>query len=152
LVIDTCTFPWVFDENARNHHRFIPILKWLMAGRGKIIFGGSKYKKELRGTAFKGILIEFERRGKLVRVPDGQVDKLSEELKNRVPDWDFDDEHLVALVSIMGCCAVCTDDKRAVPYLKRRDLYPPGIKPPKIYRYANHGALCRNEHIVPFCR
>jgi len=152
LVIDTCAFPCVFDENSAEHARFAPIVEWLTVGRGKIIFGGSKYKDEIRGSVFRRILAEFDRRGKLVRVSDTKVDKLGKELKKRVPDRNFNDEHIVALVALTGCCVVCTDDKQAVPYLKRRDLYPRGVKPPKIYKRASHSSLCRNEHIVAACR
>ena len=98
------------------------------------------------------ILAEFDRKGKLVKVTDSAVDKLAKELKHRVSDKDFDDEHIVALVIVTGCRVVCTDDKRAMPYLKRRDLYPKGSRPPKIYQGKEHAPLCRGEHIVPACR
>jgi hypothetical protein len=152
LIIDTCTFASVFDEHCREYSRFAPIVEWLTTGNGKIIFGGSKYKHEIRGSKFLRILTEFERKGKLVRVSDAKVDRLARELKRRVPERAFNDEHLVALVSITRCCVVCTDDKAAVPYLKRRDLYPRGVKPPKIYRHKAHASLCRSEHIVSACR
>jgi hypothetical protein len=123
-----------------------------MTGRGKIIFGGSKFKKEIRGSRFLKILTEFEKLHKLVSVPDGQVDKLGRELKEKVPDRKFNDEHIVALVSLTRCCVVCTDDDEAVPYLKMRELYPQGMKRPKIYRTARHAPLCCNEHVVAACR
>lgn len=152
LVIDTCTFNSVFDAGSKNHARFAPIVAWLNVGPGKIIFGGSKFKREIRGKAFLRILIEFERKGKLVRVTDSKVDKVSKEVKDRIADKEFDDEHIVALVIITKCCVVCTDDKRAAPFLKRRELYPKGVRRPKIYHSKAHASLCRNEHIVAACR
>jgi hypothetical protein len=152
LVIDTCTFSSVSDEQSKEHGRFAPIITWLTLGDGKIIFGGSKYNSEIRGGRFLRILAEFTRKGRIVRVSDAKVDRLAKELKRRVPEKSFNDEHLVELVSITKCCVVCTDDKQAVPYLKRRDLYPRDVKPPKIYRHKSHASLCRNEHIVAACR
>jgi hypothetical protein len=152
LVIDTCTFDSVFNTRSKHHEKYVPIVTWLSVGQGKIIFGGTKFKREIKGRAFLKMLAEFDRKGKLVKVSDRSVDKIARELKVKVPDHDFDDEHIMALVIITKCCVVCTDDKRATPFLKRRDLYPRGIKPPKIYRSKAHAPLCRNEHIVPACR
>lgn len=152
LVIDTCAFPCVFNKHSSQHKRFLPIVEWLTSGNGKLIFGGTKYKKELRGSAFLKILIEFEKKGKIVRVDDAHVDELAKQLKVKVDDRDFDDEHIIALVLATKCCVVCTDDKRSIPFLKRKDLYPRGMRPPKIYRHAQHSALCCSDHIVTACR
>jgi len=152
LVIDTCTFDSVFDEHSKKHEKYKPIIKWLTSGNGKIIFGGSKFSKEIRGSSFRRMLVQFDRRGRLVRVPDSTVDEIAKHLKDKIPDKDFDDEHIVALVIATKCCVVCTDDKRAIPYLKRRDLYPKDVKSPKIYRgHKKHAQLCCNEHIVAAC-
>lgn len=152
LVIDTCTFDSVFDPTAKGHSRFKPVISWLVDGQGKIIFGGKKFKRELKGAAFLRILLELERRGKLVRVADTSVDRVAKQLKTLAPEKDFDDEHIVALVIVTKCCVVCTDDRRAIPYLKRREFYPKGVRPPKIYRHRSHSSLCRNQNIVAACR
>lgn len=151
LVIDTCIFHSVFNPDSKNHAKFQPVMGWLTTGRGKIIFGGSKFKKEIKGT-FLRILADFERKGRIVRVSDAHVDKVGKELKGKIDHKDFDDEHLVALVIITKCCVVCTDDKRAMPFLKGRGIYPKGTKPPKIYHSKKNASLCRNEHIVAACR
>ena len=83
---------------------------------------------------------------------DRTVDKTAAALKERVNDENFDDEHLVALVSVSKCRVVCTDDQRAYPYLKRGDLYPPGVKRPKIYRTARNADLCCAANVVDVCR
>ena len=153
VVIDTCTFSKVFNEDDKNHDHFAPILKWITKKNGKIIIGGSKYAKEVleRGAALD-LLTELERKNRLVKLDDKEVDDYAAALKKKAPEAKFNDEHIVAMVGISRCCVVCTDEKKAVPYLKRKDFYPAGVKPPSIYRNENHARLCCPRHIVGKCR
>ena len=123
-----------------------------MLGRGKMIYGGAKYNTELRGGKYTGVLNELGRMGKLVKLPAASVDKYAAALKTKIPDADFDDEHIVALVALSKCCVVCTWDKRAFRYLKRKDIYPKGVKPPKIYQWKSNARLCCDDHVVTACR
>jgi predicted nucleic acid-binding protein len=152
LVIDTNVFGSVFNEAAKEHKRFAPVINWLTNGKGRLIYGGDKYNSELKGSSYTRIFAELSRGGKLIRMPTGQVNTYAAQLKVMVRDRDFDDEHIVALVAISRCCVVCTDDKRSFSYLKRRDLYPAGMKPPKIYGSARNADLCCDKHIVDVCR
>jgi len=86
--------------------------------------------------------------GRRVGIPDDAVDALAAELKKRVPQKEFNDEHIVALVALSKCCVVCTDDK-AIQFVKRKD--PKGI-PPSKYNQSTHSKLCCTEHIVAACR
>ncbi len=40
LVIDTCCLAIVFDGDNKKHDKFIPVLKWITEGRGRMIYGG----------------------------------------------------------------------------------------------------------------
>jgi len=156
LIVDANVFALVFDEKAKGHDRFVPIYNWIWDGwGGRLIYGGTKYKKEIafgRGK-FLGILGELERKGRLLPIlPDSRVDRVAEQTKKKVNDPDFDDEHIVALVAISKCCVVCTDDKRSFPFLMRSDLYPKGVKPPRIYQYKRHATLCCAENVVDACK
>ena len=152
LIIDTNIFHSVFNADAKEHHHFGPVRKWLSTGKGKMVYGGDKYNRELKGGKYVAIITELGRRGSLVKIPAGPVNRYASELKIKVPEPAFDDEHLVALVAISNCRVICTRDKRAFPYLKRRDLYPKGVKPPKIYQHKNNAPLCCKNHIVEVCR
>jgi hypothetical protein len=152
LVIDTNIFHSVFDEQAKDHEHFVPVWTWLTHGKGKMIYGGKKYNKELKGGKFVRIVGELSRMGRLVKLRDPDVDQYAAELKIKVPASAFDDEHLVAIVAISKCCVVCTRDKKAFPYLKRKDLYPKGLKPPKIYQGKKNAKLCCVGHVVDACR
>lgn len=150
LIVDVNCFQLVFSRNPR----FAPVFKWLMSDfGGRLIYGGEKYKREVRPylKQFLGVLGELERKGRVVRLRDRDVDESAMVLKKKEPDPDFDDEHIVAMVGISKCCVVCTDDRRAVRFLRRRDLYPEGVKPPKIYRSERNAHLCSRKNVVGIC-
>jgi hypothetical protein len=156
LIVDANCFGCVFNPNTREHRRFVPVYNWLMYGRGgRLIYGGTKYKKEVDFTTshYRRLLTEIERKGRLLPMSDRKVDAAAIEVRRKAKnDPRFDDEHIVALVIVSRCCVVCTDDKRSYPYLKRRDLYPTHVKPPKIYHSARNAKLCCDNHVVDICQ
>jgi len=151
LIIDTCTFHSVFGEHTEHYEKYAPIRGWL-AGRGKIVVGGSKFDEELKRGGMLGILGEYQRKNRLVRMDTAEVDQAAVLVKGLVTKADFNDEHLVALVRISKCRVVCSDDKAASRYLWSKALYPRRFKRPKIYRTARNADLCCHEHIVDACR
>ena len=151
LVVDANCFGSVFNSKSNQHARFAPVFKWLMTGHGgRLIYGGTKYKKEV--ASYRPLLAELERKGRLLIIPDDSVNKVAAELKRRVPHSDFDDEHIVALVVVSKCCVVCTDDKQSHRFLRRKTFYPTGMKPPKIYQSPKHAKLCCSDHVVEICQ
>jgi predicted nucleic acid-binding protein len=156
VIVDTNCFGSVLNTSAKDHKRFAPVYEWLMYGKGgRLIYGGKKYKKEInfRSEHYKKLIQEIERKGRLRPLSDTAVDNLAAAVKAKVDDTDFDDEHLVAIVGVSKCCVVVSLDKRADQFLKRRDLYPEGVKPPKIYRNTRSKKLCGcDKHIVAICR
>jgi hypothetical protein len=117
-----------------------------------MIFGGKKYKRELaRMSQYVRIINELARAGKVIELEGREVDLSAERLKVKVPDHAFNGEHLVAILLVSGCRVVCTDDKRAHPYLKRSDLYPPG-KRPQIYSRKSHSFMCGGSNITEICQ
>jgi hypothetical protein len=155
LIVDANCFGCVFNDKAEHHERFIPVFNWLLYGKGgRLIYGGEKYKREVdfRTSKYRRIMGEIERKGRLLPMPDKAVDELAAKVRAKVNNPEFDDEHIVALVAISKCCIVCTNDKRSFPFLKRRDLYPKGVKPPKIYQSRRNAKLCCQEHVVDVCR
>lgn len=143
VVIDTCVIHGVFDLGAKAHKRFAPILDWLLNGNGKMVYGGKKYKDELKATIgkYRSILAELQRQGKIIDVDDDAVDMRQRLLERVEANKDFDDPHLVAIVIESGCRIVCTDDKRAIPFLKKRGLYPKPAMRPKIFNNSSPSQL-----------
>jgi hypothetical protein len=150
LVIDACCLAKVFDGNNHEHSDFVPVLNWITIGKGRMIYGGTKYKTELaQASRFLRMVVNLERAGKTIRVPDDAVDEIASALKAKVTDPEFDDEHLVALVIVSRCLVVCTIDHIAMRYLKRKDMYSGySVKKPRIYSSQRNANLCCEKHLI----
>jgi len=154
LVIDTCCFAEVFNERSRHHAKFKPIFKWVRFGNGKVIYGGSKYSRELADAGCLGAVVELKKQQRAIPISNGKVDEIEASLKKKFPEPKFDDEHLVAMVIVSKCRIVCTIDKVAMSYLRRPDIYRPyKVERPRIYRGDKRNQeLCCVHNIVEVCR
>lgn len=156
LVIDTCYLGEVFEPRSKEHSKFVPVLKWISQGNGRMIYGGTKYNSELKNvTKVLNALAELSRQRRVVHLPKAIVDPIARALKRRFPEPEFNDEHIVALVIASRCQVVCTDDNVAISYLKRNDVFHgyPGVGRPKIFRgHGSHARLCCDDHVVEACR
>jgi len=156
LVIDADCLASVFKVKDKRHPLFKPVLDWISNGKGRMIYGGTKYNTELtKVTEVLPIVGELSRRRKTVRLSNALVDPIASALKARVLDPKFNDEHLAALVIASRCCVVCTDDNVAISYLRRPALFADyaGVIRPSIYRgRKNHNKLCCDKHVVEICR
>lgn len=155
LVIDSDCLSRVFIGSNREHKKFAPVLKWINTS-GYMIYGGTKYNAQLRElTEVLGLVVELSKRRRTIQLATTTVDAIADELKVRFPEPKFDDEHVVALVIASRCCVVCTYDKGAMEYLRRKDVYDPykGVKRPSIYSgFKHHHRLCCHENVVGACR
>ena len=156
LVIDTCCFGLVFEPKAERHRKFVPVLNWITEGKGRMIYGGTRYNTELRhATKVFGIVIELGKQRRTIKLANEKVDPIARALKRKFPERKFNDEHIVALVIASKCCVVCTDDDAAISYLKRPDVFSgyAGVDRPKIYKgHRSHAGLCCDQNIVKICR
>jgi hypothetical protein len=149
LVLDINAFHLVFG----GHESFKPVLDWLLYGRGKLVMGGSKYDEELAKMKKYLRLISLLKKGcKIVRANNDAVDQKVIEITRACPDPDFDDPHMVALLSVSGCKLFCSEDQRSYKYIKRKEWYTGSI--PKIYRSkslrsAKH--ILSDQHISGIC-
>jgi hypothetical protein len=150
VVIDACCLVKVFDPENREHGQFAPIWEWISRGRGRMIYGGTKYLAELsRVRKVLPIVNELQRKGRVKVMSGAGVDTVAAKIKQKVGDGTFDDEHLVAIVIVSRCRVVCTDDESAMPYLKRPKLFADyGMKRPKIYNRSTHEHLCCDENLI----
>jgi hypothetical protein len=153
IIIDTVCFSKVFDPTNAEHDRFQPVFSWVMDGDGSIIYGGTKYRSEIseRIKKFGRLLVDLERKRRLIKLDDSLVDAEVVRLKKLEPDEEFNDPHIVAMVVVSKCCVVCTDDTRSLPYLTNRKLYPRGTKPPNVYHTQVHAAFCCHRYMAKIC-
>jgi hypothetical protein len=153
LVIDACCLSRVFNVNNKEHYQFGPVYKWVRYGRGRMIYGGTKYLKELKEVkGLSRLLTELEKQRRVEILPKTCVDSIAEEIAERVNDKQLNDEHLIAIVIASRCRIVCTDDQKAFPFIRRSDLYRKyGAKRPSIYRYAKkHENMCCDRNVVEY--
>ena len=152
LVLDTNAFSAFFDSNNTQHKNYKPAFDWVLYGKGMLVYGGSKYKKEMK-CAHKYIrfFASLDRAGKLVRVCDKNIDNYEKSLIEIEPNKDFDDPHLVAIVLESKCNIICTNDKRAIPYLKNSMFYKGKTKKPRIYQSARNISLLSEKYIADIC-
>jgi predicted DNA binding protein len=152
LVLDTNAFGPCFDAGNREHQEFRPVLEWVTHGKGKLVYGGTKYKKEMKSARkFLRFFATLDRAGKTVKLVDINVDQLEVEVKNIEPSRNFDDPHLIAIVLESSCRIICTSDARAIPYIKDPRFYTNGVKKPKIYTSSKNISLLADKYIAEIC-
>ena len=121
-----------------------------MEGRGRIIFGGTKYKTELKNAPrylklFR--LLKDSRRALEVR--QDLVDERERELIDLTDGTGCDDQHIIAIFCVSKCVLLCSSDSAAYPFIKDKRLYPKGHKRPAIYKSSRNTSLLCDRHIVP---
>ena len=143
VIIDTCCIPKVFNPKAKEHTRFSLLYAWISGKNGRLVYGGTKYKKELRVmTNFLKLFLNYDRKGKVTRLVDSAVDAFALKAKEKIRAKAFNDEHLVGIVAISRCGVICTDDTTAIPFITRQDLYSSvNLQAPKIYSRRSHEAM-----------
>lgn len=152
IIADPPILVPMFKEDDPEHHKFLPVKTWVLEGPGKFVMGGTQYKTELMKVSKILVFIkELEKRGKIVRKKDEDVDKDVKILKIKEPSKNFDDPHLVALARLSGCKLICLRDPRAHRYLRKPHFYNAAKDRPKLYtRIKNSDLLCKNN-IAPCC-
>lgn len=153
LVLDVNAFSNFFEDCNPDHSDYIDAKNWIFYGKGKIVFGGSKYIGELKkAKKYLRLFTQLERAGKIVRLDDKSVDSRQEVISGMESSSIFDDPHLIAIVCVSKCRIVCTRDARAIPFLKDTKFYSRFCPRPKIYRYARHKSLLTEGNIAEICR
>jgi hypothetical protein len=160
IVIDTNCFVHVFITSSAKHPEFKPVYDWVTSGRGKIVYGGSKYLSELAmSRKFIPIFAEFSRRNKLIRISDEKVNaweaqvklKLKSNGKDHVNDERYNDSHLVAIFSVSGCRLLCSNDFQSFEFINDKQYYIKGKKPPSFYTSKRNNNLLCDGYIAPCC-
>lgn len=155
LVIDMNTVPCVFNRESDHHQDYAPVLDWIINGKGKMVCGGSKYWEEFKKISkYLRFLNQLNKAGKVVKVDDQLVDAKMNELKSLCSHRDFDDPHIAALLIISGCKVLCSEDERSYPFIKRKEWYPQGKRPPKIYKrtaFSRASIILSDENIADIC-
>lgn len=153
IVVDPPSFIPIFRSGDPNHSEFKSVLDWVTEGPAKFVLGGSQYQSELRAIrSVLPILLELEKKGKVVRIGTAEVDAEVTLVRALETSTDFDDPHLVAIVRLTGCKLVCLRDPRAHRYLRSSRFYARASARPKLYTRSRNGRLLCSENLAPCCR
>jgi hypothetical protein len=153
IVIDASALAAVFNADDAGHDNFSPVMEWVTRGRGKVVYGGTTYMRELRAVrSLLELFLELTRQRRVVRIEDAEVDAHERRIVALVRDRRFDDPHLAAIVCVARCALICTRDNRAFGFLKRRDLYSEvRCDVPRLYTSKRNRDLLCDQHIVGRC-
>lgn len=135
------------------HHEFKPVFDWIFYGPGRVVYGGTKYKDELKkARRYFGIFLELRKQRKAIEVDDFKVDQRQAELEEMVKHKDFDDAHIIAIVIVSGCRLICSNDSRAYTFIQDKKLYPKNFKRAKIYKGLSNQNLLLAGILPSICR
>lgn len=149
IVIDANVWCCVFRPDGSHHADYSAVLQWITLGQGFIVYGGSKYRQELRrAPRYLPIFLELRKQGRAKEINQAVVDTHEVEVKRVVDTPQCDDTHLIAIFRASGCRLLCSNDQRADVYIKNPRYYLPRQKPPSIYRSAQHRPLLCQRNIV----
>jgi len=157
IILDTNCFANVFSKNTAKHEEYKPVLDWVVKGKGLFVYGGTQYIEELRTCAkYLPLFRELRLVGKVLVLDKEKVDQRQEVIAEQIPDDEFDDKHLSAIVIESKCKLICSDDKRSIKYVTNPALYPKGITKPKYYTGSKNAKMLCDKNIdkslKPLCK
>ena len=135
IVLDTNTLPLVFNTECADHSEFAPVMRWVSKGKGFLVYGGTKYKKELKKMSRYLKLVRLLRDAhKAYEIDRSEVDKHARNITVMTRGTRCNDQHLIAILAVSGCMLLCSQDSRADEFVKDSRFYQ--NKRPRIYRRA----------------
>jgi hypothetical protein len=149
VTIDTNVFSSITNPGASDYEQFKPVVDWvLFEKRACFVYGGSKYREELRGSPKMLALLNQLRIARKAVVADGaMVDAYQAKLEARKLPKRFNDPHLAAIVEVSHCPLVATKDKGAMLYITKSEYYET-TQPPQIYSGAQNKDLLCVDNII----
>ena len=139
LILDANRFADILA--APPDSRYVAMLKWVLHGNGRVVFGGTKYGLELeRCCRAKRLFAEWYKAGRARRIANEPVDREAVSIQPMVAS---NDGHIIALARVSGARILCTEDKVLMYDFKKAGL----IARPKgrIYRNEKHERLLHHD-------
>lgn len=140
MLIDTNLIPVIFKASNANHKKYECVLDWLLFGKAKIVVGGSKYYKEIQKKipSFVPFLIELSKCNKIHSFNDKTIDEIEQKNISLECDPDFDDPHIIALLSVSRARIFCSEDSRSFKFVTDKKFYLNGQEQPSIVCLLTH--------------
>jgi hypothetical protein len=152
IILDINVLCNIFESNNHSHLEFKSVYDWVYHGKGKIVYGGSKYIKELSKTKYLPIFVQYRIANKAVHICNNKVDTETERASRLVQHKNFNDPHLVGLIIASGCKLICSADKKSFPFLTNQIFYSSKKLLPKIYSNKKNKNLLCDRNIAEICK
>lgn len=157
IIIDTNCFANVFSPKSAKHTEFKPVLEWILTGKGIMVYGGTKYKAELKkAPKYLPIIRLLRDVGKVLEGCNSTIDGLQVKVEEINDDQDFDDPHLPAIVLATKCKLICSEDTRSIKHVTDRKYYPNGFSTPAYYTSRTNKTLLTDKYVdkslKPLCK
>lgn len=150
IIIDTNVLVSVFNNKSTNHQEFLPVLDWISQGKGKIVYGGTKYSKEM--GKYIGVFNELRKAKKAIYIDNEKVNIQEKIASSKIQHNDFDDQHLVGLLIESKCKLICSLDERAYAYFRLPLFFSSSSQRPKIYSGKKNKKLLNDNNIAQICK
>lgn len=134
IVVDINTLAPVFNEECEMHAEFSAVERWISSGGGVLLFGGTKYIRELSNCyRYLRLINQMKTAYKAVHIDDTVVDREEARVVEGTAGTDCDDQHIIALLCASRCTLLCSNDRRSYQHIKNRALYPRNMRRVRIY-------------------
>lgn len=157
IIIDTNCFANVFSRSSVKHKDFEPVLRWIIEGKGILIYGGTQYRNELKeAKKYLTIFRLLKEVGKVFNNYDHEIDIFQRTIEAKKDDDLFDDVHLLAISVVTKCRLICSEDTTSIPFVTSKKYLPKGVVRPVYYTSnKNKNLLCDkyvDESLKPLCK
>jgi predicted nucleic acid-binding protein len=141
MLIDANLIPVFFNKENEKHKKYLPVLKWFISGKAKIVIGGGYYyKKEIAKNlcSYLALFKNLTDIGKTHFCASNEVDEQTDKIRKQETDTDFDDPHIIALLRISAAKIFCSEDERSFKFVKDKKFYAENQEIPKILSLTTH--------------
>lgn len=157
IIVDTNCFANVFCRTSQKHKNFEPVLKWIIGGKGQLVYGGTKYKKELtKARKYLTFFRLLKESGKAISGNDSNIDKVETEIEAKKDTYIFNDAHLLAISIDTKCCLICSEDTSSIPFVTDKKYLPKGASKPIYYTSEKNSDLLCDKYVHkdlrPLCK
>lgn len=165
IVIDAELFSSITGKSDKKYKDYKPVVDWVVYGKGKVVYGGSKYAREvMRHGRFSTFIAELRRMSKTVVIDKKDVDFSHKFLERSFRGKKYNDHHILAIVVVSGCKLICSVDKGLHSLVKecystesRKTIIngcpnPGTLRKPSIYQNGEHKKLLCDSNIAQCCK
>lgn len=157
IIIDTNCFANVFSKSSEKHSEFKPVLDWILFGKGFLIYGGTKYKEELKkASKYLRIIRLLKEVGKVHLGDDAKIDIIEKSIEKENISKHFNDIHILAICLDTKCVLVCSEDTTSIPFITNPKYFEKGIKRPTFYTSKRNQNILNDAYVndchKPLCK